>query len=413
MTFKPLVLRRLTLGALALALMGALAFVALRTGPLAPVRVTVTTVQEGRIQPALFGIGTVEARRSWMVGPTTAGRVLAVKVDVGDTVHAGQVLADMDPVDLDQRLTALNAALARAGSTQAAAQAQVNDALARRELAAITARRNQDLAAQNFISAGALESRLQEKASADAALQAAQANLSGATQDIARQQAERAALQQQRNNVRLLAPADGVVTSRDAEAGTTVVAGQPVLRLIDPGSLWVKLRVDQGRSAGLVPGLGASIVLRSRPHAPVAGQVARVEWLADAVTEERIAQVAFNPPAASGSSAPTGGTPPVASVGEMAEVTLQLPEAPAALILPNASIQRQQGQTGVWRLDDGKPVFAPVRLGASSLGGQVQVLEGLKAGDTVVVFSQKALTASARVQVVPALVKTATPGAAP
>lgn len=413
MTFKPLVLRRLALGALALALVGALAFVALRTGPLAPVRVTVTTVQEGRIRPALFGIGTVEARRSWMVGPTAAGRVLTVKVDVGDTVHAGQVLADMDPVDLDQRLTALNAALARAGSTQAAAQAQVNDAMARRELAALNARRNQDLAAQNFISAGALESRLQEKASADAALQAAQANLSGATQDIARQQAERAALQQQRNNVRLLAPADGVVTSRDAEAGTTVVAGQPVLRLIDPDSLWVKLRVDQGHSAGLVPGLGASIVLRSRPHAPVAGQVARVEWLADAVTEERIAQVAFNPPAASASPASPGGTPPIASVGEMAEVTLQLPEAAAALVLPNASIQRQQGQTGVWRLDDGKPVFAPVRLGTSSLDGQVQVLDGLKAGDTVVVFSQKALTAGARVQVVPALVPTAPPGAAP
>ncbi|MFZ3127129.1 MAG: efflux transporter periplasmic adaptor subunit, partial [Rhodoferax sp.] len=98
---------------------------------------------------------------------------------------------------------------------------------------------------------------------------------------------------------------------------------------------------------------------------------------------------------------------------EMAEVTLQLPEAPAALVLPNASIQRQQVQTGVWRLDDGKPVFAPVRLGASSLGGQVQVLDGLKAGDTVVVFSQKALTAGARVQVVPALVPTAPQGAAP
>ena len=405
MTHKPLILRRLALGTLALALAGALAFVALRTGPLAPVRVTVTTVQEGRLRPALFGIGTVEARRSWMVGPTAAGRVLAVKVDVGDTVKAGQVLAEMDPVDLDQRLTALNAGLARAGSAQAAAQAQVNDAMARRELATLNARRNQDLAAQNFISAGALESRMQEKTSADAALQAAQANLSGATQDIARQQAERAALQQQRNNVRLLAPADGVVTSRDAEAGTTVVAGQPVLRLIDPGSLWVKLRVDQGRSDGLAPGLDASIVLRSRPHAPVAGQVARVELLADAVTEERIAQVAFHPPAASGT--------PVASVGEMAEVTLQLPETPAALLLPNASIQRQQGQTGVWRLDDGTPVFVPVRLGASSLGGQVQVLDGLKAGDTVVVFSQKALAAGARVRVVPTLVPAGTQGAAP
>ena len=390
--------RRLGIAALAIALIAALAFVALRTGPLAPVRVTVTAAQEGTLSPAIFGIGTVEARRSWMVGPTVAGRVLSVRVDVGDVVKAGQLLAEMDPVDLDQRLAALDAALTRATSTQAAAQAQVADATARREVAALTAKRNQDLAAQNFISPGALEGRLQEKASADAALQTAQANLSGTAQDITRQKAERAALQQQRGNVRLLAPSDGVVTSRDAEAGSTVVAGQAVLRLIDPASLWVRMRVDQGRSAGLALGLKARIVLRSQPQAPLQGQVARVELLADAVTEERIAQIAF-------AAAPTASPALTASVGELAEVELQLPETTSALLLPNASIQRLQGQTGVWRLAEGKPAFTPVRLGASSLDGRVQVLDGLQAGDTVVVYSQKALTEGARVQVVDALVK--------
>jgi len=403
---RPLVVRRIVIGILAVALVAALAFVALRTGPLAPIKVTVTSVQEGKLNPAIFGIGTVEARRSWMVGPTVAGRVLSVRVDVGDVVKAGQLLAEMDPVDLDQRLAALDAALARASSTQAAAQAQVTDAMARRELAALNAKRNQDLAAQNFISPGALESRLQEKASADAALQTAQANLSGTAQDITRQKAERAALQQQRGNVRLLAPANGVVTSRDAEAGSTVVAGQPVLRLIDPASLWVRMRVDQGRSAGLAPGLKARIVLRSQPRTALQGQVARVELLADAVTEERIAQIAF-------ASAPAPSASAVsASVGELAEVELQLPETATALLLPNASIQRLQGQTGVWRLSEGKPAFSPVRLGTSSLDGRVQVLEGLKAGDSVVVYSQKALTEGARVQVVDALVKTAA-GSAP
>ncbi len=76
-----------------------------------------------------------------------------------------------------------------------------------------------------------------------------------------------------------------------------------------------------------------------------------------------------------------------------------------SLLIPNASIQRQHGQTGVWRLDGGKPAFASVKLGAHSLDGQVQVLDGLKAGDEVVVYSQKALSAGARVQVVDALVK--------
>ena len=396
MNQPPLLLRRVGMGALAVGMVAALAFVALRTGPLASIRVTVTSVGEGQVNPSIFGVGTVEARRSWMIGPTVAGRVLSVRVDVGDAVKAGQLLAEMDPVDLDQRLLALDAALARASSTQAAAQAQVVDATARRELATLNAKRNQDLAAQNFISPGALEGRLQEKASADAALQAAQANLSGTAQDVFRQRAERAALQQQRGNVRLLAPADGVVTTRDAEAGSTVVAGQPVLRLMDPASLWVRMRVDQGRSGGLAAGLKANIVLRSQPRTPLQGQVARVELLADAVTEERIAQIVFG-------TAPAAPTV-AASVGELAEVELQLPEIQAALLLPNASIQRQQGQTGVWRMTDGKPAFAPVRLGASSLDGRVQVLEGLKAGDSVVVYSQKALTEGARVQVVDVLV---------
>ena len=401
MTISSSLRRRLALALLVLALLAALAFVLLRAGPLAPTQVTLSQVREGSLTPALFGIGTVEARRNWMIGPTVAGRVLSVKVDVGDSVKAGKLLAEMDPVDLAQRMASLDASLTRAASAQAAAAAQQRDAAARRDLAAINFKRNQDLAHQNFISAGALEARVQEKVSADAAMQAAQASVLGAGQDLTRLKADRAALLQQRLNVRLLAPADGVVSSRDAEAGSTVVAGQAVLRLLDPGSLWIKLRIDQGRSAGLLPGLKANIVLRSQSQTSVAGSVARVELLSDSVTEERIAQVAFEQ------------MPLAVSVGEMAEVTLQLPATSKAVLVPSASIQRQGGATGVWRVEAGKPVFTPLRLGASSLGGQVQVLEGLKAGDEVVVYSQKALSSESRLQVVDALVKPAGAGLAP
>ncbi|HSO45177.1 MAG TPA: efflux RND transporter periplasmic adaptor subunit [Rhodoferax sp.] len=393
MSSKALLKRRLIIGSVALALIAGIAYVSLRTGPLAPIKVTVASPVEGSLSPAIFGIGTVEARRSWMVGPTVAGRVLSVKVDVGDTVKAGQLLAEMDPVDFIQRLAALDASLARAGSGQAAAQAQLLDAKARSALAATTTQRNQDLAKQNFISSGALDAVLQSQASANAAVQAAQANLAGTGQDLTRLKAERAALAQQRDNVRLFAPADAVVTTRDAEAGSTVVAGQPVLRLMDPASLWIKMRVDQGRSAGLANGVKASIVLRSRPQETFSGQVARLELLADSVTEERLAQVAFDTP------------PTQVSVGEMAEVTLQLPATAPALLLPNAAIQHQKGQSGVWRLKDGKPEFTPVQLGTQSLDGQVQVLKGPEKTDRVVVYSQKALSNGARVTVVESLVK--------
>ncbi len=392
---SPKTKRRLSLIALGVMLVVALAFVVLRSGPLAPTRVTVVQVKEGSFEPALFGIGTVEARRNWMIGPTVAGRVLSVKVDVGDVVKAGQLLAEMDPVDIDQRLTSFDASIERARSAHAATLAQQADANARRELALSNMRRNQNLADKEFISAGALEARAQEKISADAALEAARANALGAVQDLDRIKADRAALMQQRANVRLVAPADGVVSARDAEAGSTVVAGQSVLRLIDPASLWIKLRVDQGRSAGLAAGLKARIELRSWPKTLFYGSVARVELLSDSVTEERVAQVALD-------KSPVG-----LSVGEMAEVTLQLPVISKSPLLPGASIQRQGLKTGVWRMESGKPMFVPVRTGASSLDGEVQILEGVKAGDEVVVYSQKALAEGSRVQVVESLVKPA------
>ncbi|MDM7944586.1 MAG: efflux RND transporter periplasmic adaptor subunit [Hydrogenophaga sp.] len=384
--------RRWLLGGLALVLLAALAWVALRTGPLAPVKVQTTEVTSGRVEAAIFGIGQVEARRSWMVGPTVAGRVSRVQVDVGEVVQAGQALAEMDPVDLDERLAALDASMARARSLQQAATAQVNDATARRALAAANLKRNEDLARQNFISPGALEARAQEVASANAGLQAAQANAGAASQDLTRLQAERAALARQRENLRLVAPAAAVVSARDAETGTTVVAGQPVLRLLDPASLWVRLRVDQGRSAGLVPGLVARIELRSLPGQVLPGRVARVEALADSVTEERLAMVSFDAP-------PAG-----MSVGEMAEVTLQLPATAEGLQLPNAAVHQHEGQTGVWRLNDGALAFVPVKLGVQGLDGQVQVLDGLNEGDVVVRYSQSALKPGTRIAVVDPLV---------
>ena len=383
--------RRLALIGLGILLVAAMSYVVMRSGPLAPTRVTVVQAAEGQITPQLFGIGTVEARRSYLIGPTTAGRVRSVTVDVGDTVKTGQPVAEMDPVDLDERTAALDASVARAGSAMAAAEAQRRDAQARRELAAVNARRYVELGRQNFISTGAVDARLQEQASADALLTAAEANLVAAQQDQQRLVAERAGLRQQRANVRLLAPADGVVTSRDAEPGSTVVAGQAVLRVIEPSSLWVKVRLDQARSGGLTVGLPAQIVLRSSQGRPLPGKVARVEALSDSVTEERVAQIGFD-------QVPAG-----LSVGELAEVTLSLPPTSKAVLLPNAAIKRRNAQTGVWVIDAGALRFAPVRTGQASLDGQVQVLGGVKPGMTVVVHSEKEIGERGRIAVVDAL----------
>ena len=172
---------------------------------------------------------------------------------------------------------------------------------------------------------------------ATAGLALAEANLESAEQELKRVRAEREALVRQRSNLRLLAPVDALVVSRDAEPGSTVVAGQSVVEVVDPASLWVDVRFDQLNAAGLRAGLGARIALRSRPGEILAGQVLRAEPRADSVTEELLAKVSF---ATLPDSLP--------AVGELAEVTVALAELPPAPVVPNAALRRVDGRLGVW-----------------------------------------------------------------
>lgn len=380
--------RKFGLVAFAVLLLLGFGFVVARSGPLAPTKVTITRVETGSLSSSLFGIGTVEARRSYFIGPTAAGRVKAVHVDVGEHVKAGQLLAEIDPVDLDERLRSLDASYARASSAVLAADAQRKDVLARQTVAGLNAKRYRDLGDKHFVSPSAVESKQQELTSAQAAVDASEANLQSARQEVVRLKADQDALRQQRNNLRLVAPVDGVLTSRDAEAGSTVVAGQSVLKLIEPSSLWVKVRLDQGRSRGLAAGQAASIALRSNPGMPLTGKVVRIEPVSDSVTEERITLITFD-------QIPLG-----LSIGEMAEVTVQTAANQSGLTLPNAAIKQMPEGSGVWKLRDGKPVFVAIKLGTSTLDGAVQVLEGLGAGDEIIVFSERELSEGSRVKVV-------------
>jgi len=389
MSRLPISGRTLALIAVIVPLLALFVYVALRSGPLAPVPVTVAAVETRPVSPALSGIGTVEARYTYKIGPTAAGRVKRVDVNVGDAVRAGQLLGEMDPVDLDDRVAAQEAAFRRVEASVLSSEAQVLDAKARFDYADSQAKRYRELLGRGSVAVVAAETKEQERSVAEAALSAARANLEAARQDLRRIKAERDGLGKQRANLKLIAPVDGLVAARDADPGTTVVAGQPVIQVIDPKSLWVNARFNQIGSSGLAPGLPARIVLRSDSGRALEGRVLRVEPLADAVTEETLAKVTFDT-----------DHDAARSVGELAEVTVALPAVDAAPVVPNASVQRVDGKTGVWTIDDGDLRFAEAKIGATGVDGLVQVTEGLEAGQKVVVYSQKALGPKSRVKVV-------------
>ncbi len=370
--------RTLSLLVVIVVLLGLFFYVALRSGPLAAVAVTSTKVELRSIAPALFGIGTVQARYTYKIGPTYTGRLKQLNAEVGDFVTAGQVLGEIDAVDLDEKINAQQAGIRRAEAVNR--QAEAVQAFAQSQV-----KRYESLLASRNASEESVAVKRQELAIAKAAQQASY-------EDVLRLGAELKALRLQRVNLQLIAPVAGLVVARNTDLGTTVLAGQAVVEIIDPNSLWVHTRFDQASATGLAANLPVKIILRSQQANALSGKVLRVEPLADAVTEEMLAKITFD-----------ALVSPLPPLGELAEVTVQLEKLPAAVVIPNAVIRTIKGQRGVWKLVNNKPVFTLILLGRADLDGNVQVTKGLAVGDELVLYSARAITANSRLQITESL----------
>jgi HlyD family secretion protein len=167
------------------------------------------------------------------------------------------------------------------------------------------------------------------------------------------------------------------------------------VQVIDPASLWVRARIDQGQSGGVRVGQPAEIVLRSDPTRAHRGEVQRVDWVSDAVTEERIVNLGFT------------ARPEGIAVGELVEVTIRVAELADVRSVPAAAVKRVDLQDGVWLRADGRVAFRPVKTGITTLDGRTQILDGLADGDEVIVHSEQAMKPDARVKIVTAIVRTA------
>jgi len=366
-------------------------WVILTQGPLAPVKVTVEKIQIGNLGNEVFGIGTVKARRSYNLAPIMTSRVKNVLVDQGEEVVAGQVLAEMDPVDLDDKLAGSQRVVEKTASAIKAGQAQESEAQSRLKTITATLTRYQELREGGFVSQEMFDAKVHEKNAAASALAAASANLAIARDEHSRAQADARGIGKARAQTRLISPINGVVAVRLAEPGSTVVGGQVVIQVVDPNSLWVETRIPQ-QQAGLVRvGQVAEVVLRSQAHTQVAGKVARIDMVSDAVTEERIVNVSLSNANA--------------SIGEYAEVTLKLPDLNDVRSISSAAVKRVDKVSGVWVLQKGEVVFKPVKVGFSTMDGRTQILDGLEEGDEVIVYSQQAMREGLKVKAVSELVK--------
>ncbi|MFL6591641.1 MAG: efflux RND transporter periplasmic adaptor subunit, partial [Luteimonas sp.] len=165
----------------------------------------VLVVRPGAAGAAAAGAfaGEVHARQESVLSFRIGGNLVRRLVDAGDHVHAGQVLAELDPGD--ERLQAQ------------ATQSQLAAAEAELARAAADRTRYAQLARQQLVSRSALDAQDAAYGAASGQVRAIRAQL-----DVARNAAD---------YTRLRAPRDGVIASREAEAGQVVAAGQPIYTL--------------------------------------------------------------------------------------------------------------------------------------------------------------------------------------
>jgi RND family efflux transporter MFP subunit len=323
----------------------------------------------GSVAVRVVGPGTVQARVPVTLAPRITATVTQLNADVGDSVKRGQVLALLDDRDLAARRGVVGSQQEALERNVKAAQAALARAQAELELAASKQRRDAELLRTGFVSAAVLDA-------SDAVLRAAQANVDNARATLAARAAEAQALSQEAryadtvlSYTRVVAPIDGVVVQRQAEVGTTVVPGTPILRLVDPATLWVAMRVDESVVGRVQVGQDARIRLRSgEQHA---GKVARIARQSDAATRELDVNVAFAAP------------PARFAIDAEAEVSIDTGRAEGLVVLLSALLRDRDGRQGVLVVDGGRARFRPVQTGLAD-ETQVLVSAGLDAGERVV-----------------------------
>jgi HlyD family secretion protein len=383
--------RWLKYGILALGILGILGFACYKTGAIGSLAVVGVKVENGTLRPTVFGIGTVQAQMNYNVGPTQAGKILKLYVDQGDSVKIGQIIGEIDPVDMDQRIASNYATVVSSQHDTAVASAQIEQAKSQNQLAQAEVERYTQLFAQGAISKELLESKENDAQAAQSTLDSALSNYRSTRSKVVKADADYQGQIEQKRNLLLISPVNGIVVSRNMEEGSTAAAGQTIYNIIDPATLWVQTRIDQTSFKGIALGQTADIVLRSKQDIVMPGKVTRLEAQGDTVTEERFVDIRIT------------DAPDNTFLGDLADVTINLPETEDCLYIPAAAVKTVNGKSGVWIVQNSKAYYKFVTTGVKTMEGKIQIINGLEPDDTVIVYSKPQIAEGVRVRLVSAL----------
>jgi len=290
----------------------------------------------------------VEAGRESTLAAQVAGRILELRVDAGDSVKAGQLLARVDDSEARNSIAGTQAQVAQAQANLVNAQSQYE--------------RTKQLVARKFMSASSLD-----KAQAD--YQAAQAQVTAARAAVAQSSTTR-------GFATIAAPFGGLVSARLAQVGEMASLGRPLLTMFDPATLRVVASVPQEKLVEVRRSGQASIEFPAQGKWIVATAVI---VLPSADSKTHISQVRIELPKDVVGIYPGMFARAHFSVGQEKK-----------LLVPAAAVVRRSEVSAIYVVRGAQVQLRQIRLGEATSGDQIEVLAGLEAGETIALEPIKA-----------------------
>lgn len=314
--------------------------------------------------------GEVRARYEPALGFRVPGKITRLLVDVGDSVRAGQPLAELSDDDfLLQRK---------------AAEARLAAARADRDLAQSELERFQPLLGRQVISQSQYDAVESRSRAAEAVLEQAQADVR-----VARNQAGYATLR---------ADQDGVIAARQAEEGQVVSAGQVVFVLATEGEREVRIHVPENDVARVKVQQPVEVSLWTRPEARYPAHVRQVAPVADRASRTYELRIALDQAV------------PGIEVGQSARVFLSSQREGGTMTVPLSALSAERDQPFVWRVTPEQVLEQVFVAVGPYLDDRVPVLSGLAADDWIVAAGGHLLVAGQAVRAVDRNNRTVTPG---
>ena len=310
-------------------------------GPSGPVAVEVGKVEAVTLADDAQAVGSLRARQSVVVRPEVSGRVAKLGFVDGQRVRRGQLL-----VQLDDTLQ----------------QAQLRQAEAQAGIARTNLQRSRELLAQNFVSQSAVDQNA-------ATLQVAEAQVALARAQLAR--------------MRIEAPFDGIAGIRSVYVGDYLKDGADVVTLEDIGAVYVDFRLPERFLAQLRPAQPVEVALDAWPGRGFEAKVEAIDAQLDANGRSLLVRARLD------------DTKGVLRSGMFARVRIVFATRENALVVPEEALVPQGNRQYLVKVIDGPDGSKlsqrlEAKIGAR-LPGKVEILEGLKAGDTVVTAGQARL----------------------